>query len=113
MHVAFAEKPLGDLTGSWQLFADDYLVASKKDVVRKYHPFEKHPGNPIIVSDQPWEGGMIRVNGVLPNEAGGGYRMWYSCWSPRNDPDKGHSLYALSKDGIRWKNRRWVWCLGR
>jgi len=102
-HSALAEKSLGDLTGPWQLFVDDYLIKSKVDVVRTYHPFEKYPGNPIIVSDQPWEGGMIRVNSVLPAEDGNGYRMWYSCWSPRNDPDHGHALYALSKDGILWE----------
>jgi len=102
-HCVLAEKSLGDLTDRWELFLDDYLVASKNNVVRKYHEFKKHPMNPLVVSDQPWEGGMIRVNSVLPNENGDGYRMWYSCWTPRNDPDKGHSLYALSKDGIVWE----------
>src|SRR5512143_3734939 len=77
-NAALAGKSLGDLTGPWELLLDDHLVASKDNIVRTYHPFKKHPGNPIIVSDQPWEGGMIRVNGVLPNEAGNGYRMWYS-----------------------------------
>ncbi len=101
--VVLAERSLGELTGPWQLFVDDHLIKSKTDVVRTYHPFEKYPGNPIIVSDQPWEGGMIRVNSVLPAEDGNGYRMWYSCWSPRNDPDHGHALYALSKDGILWE----------
>jgi hypothetical protein len=99
----FAQKPLGDLTGPWELLLDDHLVASKENVVRTYHAFKKHPGNPIIVSDQPWEGGMIRVNGVLPNEAGDGYRMWYSCWTIAKDPDKGHTLYALSQDGFHWE----------
>ena len=51
---ASAERSLGELTGPWQLFVDDYLVSSKLGVVRTYHPFKKHPGNPIIVSDQPW-----------------------------------------------------------
>lgn len=101
-HAVLADKPLGDLTGPWELVLDDHLVASKDGITRTYHPFKKHPGNPIIVSDQPWEGGMIRVNGVLPNEAGNGYRMWYSCWAPSKDPEKGHALYALSQDGLRW-----------
>ncbi len=99
---AIAEKSLGDLTGPWELLLDDHLVATKVNVVRKYHEFKKHPNNPLIISDQPWEGGMVRVGSVLPNEDGDGYRMWYSCWTTRNDPDKGHTLYALSKDGIRW-----------
>jgi hypothetical protein len=100
--AVFADKSLGDLTGPWELVLDDHLVASRENLVRTYHPFKKHPGNPLIVSDQPWEGGMIRVNGVLPNEAGDGYRMWYSCWTTSKDPDKGHALYALSQDGFRW-----------
>ena len=101
--VVWGEKSLGDLTGPWELFVDDHLVAWKENIVRTYHPFKKHPGNPVVVSDQPWEGGMIRVNAVLPNEAGDGYRMWYSCWTIAKDPDKGHALYALSRDGFRWE----------
>jgi len=96
-------QSLGDLTGPWELFLDDHLVAAKNGVTRNYHPFKKHPGNPVIVSDQPWEGGMIRVNSVLPNEGGEGYRMWYSCWTVAKDPDKGHALYALSRDGLQWE----------
>ncbi len=102
-NAVLAENSLGDLTGPWELLLDNHLVASKANILRTYHPFKKHPGNPIIVSDQPWEGGMIRVNGVLPNEAGDGYRMWYSCWTIAKDPDKGHALYALSQDGFCWE----------
>lgn len=103
VNAVLADRSLGDLTGPWELLVDDYLVASKDNVVRTYHPFKKHPGNPIVISDQPWEGGMIRVNGVLPNKDGKGYRMWYSCWTTAKDPDKGHALYALSQDGLRWE----------
>jgi len=101
--LAYGEKHVGDLTGPWQLFVDDYLVKSKHNVVRTYHPFKKYAGNPIVVADQPWEDKVVKINVVLPNDDGSGYRMWYSCWSPRNDPDHGHALYALSKDGILWQ----------
>ena len=47
------EKALGDLTGPWQLFVDDYLVAEKTDVVRSYatgssatHSHSKFPTTP-------------------------------------------------------------------
>ena len=98
-----AEKSLGDLTGTWQLFLDDYLVSSKENMVRKYHAFEKHAGNPVLVVDKPWEHNVVSSGVVLPNEDGSGYRMWYDCWTRKNDPDGGHELYAISKDGIHWE----------
>lgn len=98
------EKSLGDLTGPWQLFLDDHLIASKENVARKYHAFEKHPGNPIMVVDQPWEHNVINCTTVLPNEERTGFRMWYYCWSHRDtDPDGSHALYATSPDGIKWE----------
>ena len=99
----FAAKSLGDLAGPWQLFVDDYLVSSKDNVVRVYHPFEKYTNNPIVVVDQPWEHNVVNCSAVLPNESGGGYRMWYYCWTHPNDPDHGHALYATSADGIHWE----------
>ena len=101
--AAFAAKPAGDLTGSWQLFVDDYLVASKENVARTYHAFEKHPGNPLVTVDQPWEYTVVSCGSVLANEDGKGYRMWYDTWTRKGDPDDGHSLYATSADGIHWQ----------
>ncbi len=60
-----AGKSMGDLTGDWQLFVDDYLVASKANVVRTYHPFEMHPGNPIMVADKPWMDHVVTSGVVL------------------------------------------------
>jgi hypothetical protein len=100
--AAFAAKSLGDLTGPWQLFVDDYLVASKDNVVRRYHPFEKYTNNPIVVVDQPWEYTVVSCAAVLPAEDGQGYRMWYDSWTRRGDPEHGFSLYATSADGIQW-----------
>lgn len=100
---ALAEKSPGDLTGPWQLFLDDHVIASKANIVRTYHPFEKHAGNPIMVVDQPWEHNVINCTTVLPDEDGSGFRMWYYCWTHKSDPDRGHSLYATSKDGIHWE----------
>ena len=100
--VAFGAKPVGDLTGPWQLFVDDYLVASRDNVVRRYHPFEKYTNNPILVVDQPWEYTVVSLGTVLPAEDGKGYRMWYESWTRRGDPEHGFSLYATSLDGIHW-----------
>jgi hypothetical protein len=96
-----AGKNPADLTGPWQLFVDDYLIAARSNVVRTYHPFDKYAGNPVLVGDQPWEGGNIYIYGtVLPGEDGKGYRMWYQT-IPRQD-ELTSVLYATSTDGVRW-----------
>ena len=100
--VAFATPPQADLTGSWQLFLDDHLIGTRNNVVRTYHPFAKHPGNPVLKADQPWERNVVNCDAVLPGEDGAGYRMWYYCWSARDDPDRSHMLYATSADGVHW-----------
>lgn len=94
-----ATKQLGDLTGPWQLFVDDYLVEQKTNVVRTYHPFKKYPGNPVLTAEKPWEGTQVYVYGtVLPAEDGSGYRMWYHAWNGEY-----RNLYATSRDGINWE----------
>src|SRR5580765_6440715 len=91
-------KSLGDLTGPWQLMVDDSLIAGKVDVVRTYHPFQKNAGNPLLVADKPWEGSLAYLYGtILPNETGGGYRMWYHSYNGEY-----HILYATSADGLSW-----------
>lgn len=95
------------MTGPWQLFIDDHLVASRKNVVRRYHAFKKHPGNPLIVVDKPWEKWVVKVSRVLPEEDGSGFRMYYGCWSePPEGAKKGwgsFACYATSKDGLKWE----------
>ncbi|MED5447569.1 MAG: hypothetical protein VYA62_05035, partial [Planctomycetota bacterium] len=99
-------RSLGDLTGPWQLFVDDSLVAEKTNVVRAYHSFTKDPGNPVLSPDKPWEGGRSYLYGtVLPHEAGDGYRMWYQSYNEQADfgGRRGYgNAYATSKDGINW-----------
>ncbi len=96
---ASTQKSPADLTGPWQLFVDDGVIAGKENVTRTYHAFEKHPGNPVLVPDKPWEGHTAYVYGtVLPGEDGAGYRMWYHAW----DGKEYRNLYATSLDGLHW-----------
>jgi hypothetical protein len=99
--AALATKSVGDLTGPWQVFVDDYLIASKDNVVRRYHAFQKYTNNPIIVVDQPWEHNVVNCTTVLRAEDGQGFRMWYYCWGRPNDSS--HSLYGTSADGLHWE----------
>ena len=93
-------KPdITNLTGSWQLMVDDYLIEKKEHVTRTYHPFDKYDGNPVLIADKPWEGKISYVYGtVLPSEQGTGYRMWYQSWTGDYI-----NLYATSQDGITWE----------
>jgi hypothetical protein len=100
-------KSVEQMTGPWQLFIDDHLVSSRKNVVRRYHAFRKHRDNPLIVVDRPWEKWVVRVGQVLPAEDGSGFRMYYNCWS---EPPEGSGrrwgsfmCYAVSKDGLKWE----------
>ncbi|MCX8090235.1 MAG: LamG domain-containing protein [Verrucomicrobiae bacterium] len=102
-----AVRSLNDLSGPWQLFVDDHLIASRNNVTRRYHAFKKHPANPLVVVDRPWEHNVVNATTVLPNETGDGFRMWYYCWSPPEftPPGRhhgGYGLYAASADGLRW-----------
>ncbi len=109
--AAETAKPTANLIGPWQLFIDDYLVSSKKNIIRRYHPFTKYPDHktyndhPLIVVDKPWEAHVVNACTVLPKEDGQGYRLYYYCWS-NDKTERGrssHGCYAESKDGIKWE----------
>lgn len=98
-----AATSLDDLTGPWQLFVDDFPVASRTNVVRTYHPFQKYASNPVLVTDRPWEGPVYLYGTVLPNETHTGYRMWYHTLRPEETNNDGSlELYATSPDGVTW-----------
>lgn len=96
---------LNDLTGPWHLFVDDHPVEFKTNVVRRYHPFQKYPGNPVLRPTLPWEQGIVYLYGtVLREESGAGYRMWYHTLrtNPNVCREWDAQLYATSADGIHW-----------
>ena len=96
--AAHGAEQLGDLTGPWQLFVDDHLVAESSQLSRVWHAFEKHAGNPLLRADQAWEGAAVYLYGtVLPREDGTGYRMWYHAYYGDY-----RMLYATSDDGLAW-----------
>jgi len=98
-----AVRASDNLVGPWQLFIDDHLVASKTNVLRRYHSFRKHPDNPLIVVDRPWEAHVVNNLSVLPGEDGTGLRMYYYCWTPDNDPARSRTCLAVSRDGVNWE----------
>jgi hypothetical protein len=86
------------------LFVDDALVQDMQGLVRSYHVFERYPGNPVMVADQPWEDSYVYLYGrVMPDEGGSGYRMWYSCLDFHDPAGGSRVLYATSPDGLTWQ----------
>ena len=91
------------LPGRGSCWWTTFPVASKTNVVRTYHPFQKYANNPVLVADQPWEGLVYLYGTVLPNETRTGYRMWYHTLRTDDANNDGSlELYATSTDGIHW-----------
>lgn len=93
-----AVRSLNDLTGPWQLFVDDHLIDETRNVERTFHPFRKHPDNPVLTRTEPWERAVYIYGTVLPTEDGDGYRMWYQTLGT----ELRTVLYATSPDGLAW-----------
>ena len=85
-----------------QLFIDDRVVDRMEGVTRVVNQPEKHPANPLVKLDRPWEG-VFQVGGwgsVIYDTSEGLFKMWY-CAYPK--PEGGIMCYAFSKDGILWE----------
>ncbi|MBM4081119.1 MAG: hypothetical protein FJ278_15560, partial [Planctomycetes bacterium] len=53
--AAQAQSP-SDVASKAQLFVDQVLVRWAENVSFTLHPAQKHPLNPLLKADQPWEG---------------------------------------------------------
>ena len=86
-----------------QLFVDDAVIESTQDVERTLHAVRKHPQNPLIVPDKPWEGrSVLLYGGVIRDPGSKMLRMWYLAWG-KHVGQPSFICYAESSDGIRWQ----------
>ena len=101
-----SEWPL-KIDRSHQLFLDDYLIASTENIEREVHPAEKHPANPVLMPENPWEGAGAVFQIVRRDETAGRFRMWYAGHVryelPSGTRVRFPTLYAESDDGISWE----------
>jgi hypothetical protein len=97
------DEILGDaiIVRSKQLFIDDYIIGELKGAEKVLNQPTKHPGNPLIVPDKPWEGGL-GFSSVLYDAEEGFFKMWYGANSPEKGKNQG-LCYATSPDGIAWR----------
>src|SRR5262245_49562337 len=91
-----AGEPLA-LRNEAQVLVDDYVVESMNGLTRRINPLVKHPANPVIKPDQPWEEKSAVPISAFFDEEQKLYRMWY-----RPGPGKFNLGYITSKDGIAW-----------
>ena len=98
-----------DIGSTKQLFVDDALIDSMVNVFAVLHPGRKHPANPLLAPDRPWEGQAITCDNTAlydpdaPDDRR--FRLWYHTlqvgeWEDRDYPG---CLYAHSPDGIHWQ----------
>lgn len=109
--VVAADSPF-DVSNRAQLFIDKVIVQEMDGVWLAQHPGKKHPENPLLVADQPWEPWLIKSNTVIYDEEESLFKMWYAnyffkefaeAWSANDYFDYGTLCYATSKDGIHWE----------
>ena len=75
------------------LLVDDREVLYRSGTKRVLRPLDRHPKNPMLPSDKPWEL-TVAYCSVHRDQTTGYYQLWYQAW--------GKLCYATSEDGIHW-----------
>lgn len=82
------------------LFFDYREYEAVRGFARRLEQPVKHPDNPLLIADQPWENGNMQLYGSVVKAAGRPFQLWYSTvrkpWWIR-------LAYAESEDGVRWR----------
>ncbi len=86
-----------------QLFLDDALVARMTNLKRQIQRPRKHPANPLITQEFPWEKRTVQVYGtILYEPKPRKFRCWYLASEDPDAKPEYYMCYAESTDGIRW-----------
>jgi hypothetical protein len=100
--------------GVRQLFLDDVGIAEMVHVKRVLHEPQRHPANPLLVPDKPWESRCQVYGTAYFDESEEMFKLWYLTTLPERGSNplvlNGHkrpphttlAAYAYSKDGIHW-----------
>ena len=116
LHAATAQRGFVNAPGSTKYAAISLFANSTSDlpagVAVSIGTVTKHPGNPLLVQDKPWE---PRLDNSYPNvvhapkDPLGAYRLWYGGFIAGNHfncSQGAHRVnawhYANSSDGIVW-----------
>ncbi len=103
-----AQSPY-DVGDRSQLFVDRVLVRETNRVWFTQHQGKKHPENPVLKPDRPWEGSLAYVYGdVIYDQQERIFKMWYLAGGEAEGETeyfdhKTITCYATSQDGIHWE----------
>jgi hypothetical protein len=87
----------------WQLFIDDYWIASSDKVTITLHQPIKHPDNPLIHGDVSWAQNPYCFGSVIYDDEESLFKIWYMSYNyDQPVADRTPVLYATSTDGIQW-----------
>ena len=86
------------------LFFDDWTLETRRGFRRTAHRPKKHPANPLVVPDKPWEGSTVHLYGTVAKDSRDGlFKMWYSTIpNIAKGDDRGLLCLATSRNGVRW-----------
>ena len=102
MHpVAVSAWPLA-IDGARQLFVDDYLIAERQGLRRQLHQPDKHPANPVLVPEHPWEEPALVLAYCLRDKQTGRFRVWYRSRTSYEDGGRPYSWPNLYAESGRW-----------
>jgi hypothetical protein len=101
-----------ELSQGPQLFLDNALIGQETNCARIRNSPTKHPSNPIIIQEHPWEKRILEIYGTVLFDPG---MERYRCWYLGNEfkdgiPDNPehprtaeyYTCYAESEDGLHW-----------
>ncbi|MBP7935602.1 MAG: hypothetical protein KA354_13225 [Phycisphaerae bacterium] len=86
------------------LLIDDEDVLYRSGTKRQVQPFTRHPANPLIRCDKPWEVAIAWMS-VYRSPETGLYQLWYQAFSGNRATQRTHACvvcYAESRDGIHF-----------
>ncbi|MSR60391.1 MAG: hypothetical protein EXS05_22585 [Planctomycetaceae bacterium] len=89
-----------------QLFIDDFVISELQGVQKTLNQPVKHPQNPVLIQDQPWEEAGPGFGTVIFDKDDGLFKLWYEVQSQTEGPGKTgipRLCYATSQDGITWQ----------
>ena len=101
--VSAAEPPPSQ-EGRTILLVDDHDVLYRSGTERVLHPATRHPQNPLILQDKPWEV-AIAWTSIHRDPKTGKYQLWYQAYAGKRAGDKRLECvvcYAESEDGIKF-----------
>ncbi|MEE3372004.1 MAG: hypothetical protein VX346_21910 [Planctomycetota bacterium] len=97
------------ISSATQLFVDDHLIETTAGLRQTVHQWKRHPDNPVLRPDQPWEfgGKYISTHGsVIYDQEEQLFKAWYWTLNDEDSPVPTSQIktmcYATSPDGIHW-----------